>query len=201
MRSQLKNRLERIQQRGEDGFTLIELLVVLLIIGILLGIAIPTFLTVTQSASNTATQSNLQTAVTAADAYYTQNNGSYGTFADGSLTTQDTSLTFVGAADTTAYSDGAKTISWYQPASTTNDIVFAAWSPGTNRCYVVADVKDSTMPSGTADTFTNNVAYGYVTLSGGDSGCTASAMFASSTGVPASTTTGDGPWTTSGFPK
>ena len=43
----------------EEGFTLIELMVVLLIIAILLAIAIPTFLGVTNSASDRAAQSNL----------------------------------------------------------------------------------------------------------------------------------------------
>ena len=53
-----------------------ELLVVLLIIGILMAIAIPTYLTVVKSANNTAATSNLQTADTAADVYYTQNAAS-----------------------------------------------------------------------------------------------------------------------------
>jgi len=57
---------------------LIELLVVLLIIGILLAIAIPTFLGVTKGANNTAAQSNLQTALTGAKAYYTNSNQTYG---------------------------------------------------------------------------------------------------------------------------
>jgi len=55
----------------EAGFTLIELMVVLLIMGILLAIAIPTFLSVTGSAKKTAAQSNLTDAVTSATSIYT----------------------------------------------------------------------------------------------------------------------------------
>lgn len=60
-----------------DGFTLIELLVVLLIIGILLAIAIPTFLSATKSANDTAAQSNLQTTLTVAQMRYLQANKVY----------------------------------------------------------------------------------------------------------------------------
>ncbi|MCL5886026.1 MAG: prepilin-type N-terminal cleavage/methylation domain-containing protein, partial [Actinobacteria bacterium] len=54
----------------EEGFTLIELMVVLLIMGILMAIAIPTFLSVTGSAGDKAAQSDLTNAVTNATSYY-----------------------------------------------------------------------------------------------------------------------------------
>src|SRR5450756_2973249 len=78
--SRLQDRRDAAADLGEDaGFTLIELMVVLLILAILLAIAIPTFLGVTGGANDRAAQSNLNTAVTNAKAYYQQNGQSYGT--------------------------------------------------------------------------------------------------------------------------
>jgi type IV pilus assembly protein PilA len=57
--------------QDDKGFTLIELMVVVLIIAILIAIAIPTFLGLRRRAQDRAAQSDLRNALTAAKAYYT----------------------------------------------------------------------------------------------------------------------------------
>ncbi len=72
--------LKRIRQRlagnTEQGFTLIELVVVMIIIGILLAIAVPSYLGFRDRAANNAAQSNLRAALPSAEAYYAD-NGTY----------------------------------------------------------------------------------------------------------------------------
>jgi type IV pilus assembly protein PilA len=60
----------------ESGYTLIELMVVVLIIGLLIAIALPTFAGARERASDRATQSNLRTALAAAMTYWAE-GGSY----------------------------------------------------------------------------------------------------------------------------
>ena len=64
--------------RDESGFTLIELLVVVVIIGILAGIAIPSFLAQKSKASNAQAKVLARTAQTAAETIATDNDGLYG---------------------------------------------------------------------------------------------------------------------------
>ena len=88
---------QRLNVRDESAFTLIELLVVLIIIGVLLAIAIPSYLGFQKKAQQTAAMSDVRSAIPDAEAYYSDNNSYTGMTAAGLKTTYDSGMQIYSA--------------------------------------------------------------------------------------------------------
>ncbi|MGC9669232.1 type II secretion system protein [Planosporangium sp. 12N6] len=99
-------RMREQRATGDRGFTLIELLVVVVIIGVLVGIAVPVYMNYSKGAANKSAQSDVRTAITAVEQYYSENGNVYPADANGTGANITLPAQTNGSAQTITLSSG-----------------------------------------------------------------------------------------------
>lgn len=139
---------ERRRHRHDErvlsaGYSLMEVLVVLFIFSILIAIAVPSLLTVTKNGDNQQAQSELETALTAADAYFSQYGQSFAGLETSSTTYSDIQQIDTGLSyqSHSVASNTPRAISALVTGSPSGSVLIIVSKASTGDCWGILDIK------------------------------------------------------------